>query len=65
MLERDGGSSQATEGTAMAMRSLTAVKHGVADLWVALCPEVGTTCKGDSIDAAHVTTFEVRDVAHG
>jgi hypothetical protein len=65
MLERDGGSSRATEDTAMAMRSFTEAKQRKAGLWAALCPEVGTTSQGDSPDAALVKICEVREVAHG
>jgi predicted RNase H-like HicB family nuclease len=34
------------------MRSLTAVVHREDDLWVALCPEVGTSSQGHNIDEA-------------
>jgi predicted RNase H-like HicB family nuclease len=34
------------------MRSLTAVVHREDDLWVALCPEVGTSSQGYNIDEA-------------
>jgi len=34
------------------MRSFTAVVHREDDLWVALCPEVGTSSQGYNIDEA-------------
>jgi predicted RNase H-like HicB family nuclease len=34
------------------MRSLTAVVHRENDLWVALCPEVGTSSQGYDINEA-------------
>jgi predicted RNase H-like HicB family nuclease len=34
------------------MRSFTAVVHREEDLWVALCPEVGTSSQGHNIDEA-------------
>jgi predicted RNase H-like HicB family nuclease len=34
------------------MRSFTAVVHREDDLWVALCPEVGTSSQGHNIDEA-------------
>ena len=34
------------------MRSFTAVVHREDDLWVALCPEVGTSSQGYTIDEA-------------
>jgi predicted RNase H-like HicB family nuclease len=34
------------------MRLLTAVVHSEHDLWVAMCPEVGTSSQGQDIDEA-------------
>ena len=36
----------------MATRAFTAVVHKEDNLWVALCPEVGTTSQGHDIDEA-------------
>jgi hypothetical protein len=34
------------EGSATLMRSFIAVVHKEDDLWIALCPEIGTTSQG-------------------
>lgn len=34
------------------MKIFTAVVHQEDDIWVALCPEVGTTSQGHDLDAA-------------
>jgi predicted RNase H-like HicB family nuclease len=44
------------------MKSFTAVIHREADLWVALCPEVGTTSQGDSIDDAIANLREATEL---
>jgi predicted RNase H-like HicB family nuclease len=50
----------------MVTRSLTAVMHKEEDLWVALCPEVGTTSQGISLDDAIANLREAgeRGFAH-
>ena len=51
-----------TEGSAMAMRSFTAVVHKEDDLWVALCPEIGTTSQGHDIDEAVANLREATEL---
>jgi predicted RNase H-like HicB family nuclease len=46
----------------MVMRSLTAVMHKEEDLWVALCPEVGTTSQGISLDDAIANLREATEL---
>lgn len=46
----------------MAMRSFTAVVHREDDLWVALCPEVGTSSQGTSIDEAVANLREATEL---
>jgi len=46
----------------MAMRSFTAVVHKEDDLWVALCPEVGTTSQGQDIDEAVANLREATEL---
>jgi predicted RNase H-like HicB family nuclease len=46
----------------MSMRSLTAVVHREDDLWVALCPEVGTSSQGTSIDEAVANLREATEL---
>ena len=46
----------------MAMRSFTAVVHKEDDLWVALCPEVGTTSQGHDIDEAVANLREATEL---
>ncbi len=46
----------------MAIRSFTAVIHREDDLWVALCPEVGTTSQGHDIDEAVANLREATEL---
>ncbi len=46
----------------MAIRSFTAVVHREEDLWVALCPEVGTSSQGSSIDEAVANLREATEL---
>jgi len=41
-----------TEGSATSMRSFIAVVHKEDDLWIAVCPETGTSSQGHDIDEA-------------
>jgi predicted RNase H-like HicB family nuclease len=44
------------------MRSFTAVVHREDDLWVALCPEVGTSSQGYDIDEAVANLREATEL---
>ena len=44
------------------MRSFTAVVHREDDLWVALCPEVGTSSQGYNIDEAVANLREATEL---
>jgi predicted RNase H-like HicB family nuclease len=46
----------------MATRSLTAVVHREDDLWVALCPEVGTSSQGGTVDEAIANLREATEL---
>jgi predicted RNase H-like HicB family nuclease len=50
------------EGSGMATRALTAVVHKENDLWVAFCPEVGTTSQGLDIEEAVANLREATEL---
>ena len=46
----------------MRTRSFTAVVHREDDLWVAICPEVGTTSQGRELDEAVANLREATEL---
>ena len=59
---KNGIAGKGTEESAMAIRSFTAVVHKEDDLWVALCPEIGTTSQGHDIDEAVANLREATEL---
>ena len=49
-------------GSDMRARSFTAVVHREDDLWVANCPEVGTTSQGRELDEAVANLREATEL---